>query len=153
MRFSKEGIRASVDGLDDKFEQAFYMVDAQVKEIYIKAVMKEDGITREEVLRKIEEDPMYSMGLKTAIYRNRKKMDLRTSRKVHKQRFLDSLTPEERRLYDIGPGQGYWKTRKMEKDARKAAEEMKGRITNGQITDEDLDAVLEAATGAADESE
>lgn len=136
-------IKEKINALDEKFDTAFFQVDAMTRELFIDAVMKEDGITRDEVLRKIETDPMYSMGLKTVVYRNRRKLDLRTPRKIQKEKFLASLTPEELRLYNEGPNKGFFALKKQEREARKEAmkkaEVLKRKIENGEeIHDDDI---------------
>lgn len=136
-------IRESVDRLDDKFETAFTQMDMITRNMFIEGVMKEDKVTREEALELIATNPMYSMGLKYAIFRNRNKLDLRTPRKVKKQRFLESLTPEELEQYENGPKKGFFALRKMEKEAekqaRKDAEAVKRKMENGEeIHEEDL---------------
>lgn len=131
-----------IEILDEKFDEAFWKLDAVTRGMFIEGVMKEDHVTREQALELIEKNPMYSMGLKWAIYRNRAKMDLRKSRKQKKQEFLDSLTPEEMEQYLKGPALNRWARRKMEKDAEKAAkadaEQLKKKIENGEISDEDI---------------
>lgn len=131
-----------IEMLDERFDEAFWKLDAATRQMFIEGVMKEDNVTKEQALELIEKNPMYSMGLKWALYRNRAKMDLRKSRKQKKEEFLNSLTPEEREWYDKGPGQNRWARRKMEKDAEKAAkadaEELKKKIENGEISDEDI---------------
>ncbi len=136
-------IKESVEILDEKFETAFTQMDMITRNMFIEGVMKEDKVTREEAVELIATNPMYSMGLKYAIFRNRNKLDLRTSRKVKKQRFLESLTPEELEQYEKGPKKGYFAIRKMEKEAekqaKKDAEVVKKKMKNGEeITDEDL---------------
>lgn len=140
MRMIEMGKR--IEMLDERFDEAFWKLDAMTRQMFIEGVMKEDNITREQALDLIENNAMYSMGLKWALYRNRAKMDLRKSRKQKKQEFLDSLTPDEMEWYLKGPAQNRWARRKMEKDAEKAAkadaEELKRKMENGEISDEDI---------------
>lgn len=135
-------IRQRIEVLDERFDEAFWKLDAMTKQMFIEGVMKEDGITREEALELIENDPQYSMGLKWALFRNRQKMDLRKSRKQKKQEFLDSLTPAEMEQYLKGPAMNRWARRKMEKEAEKnakaEAEELQRKIESGEISEDDI---------------
>lgn len=143
----KEKTREKIEDLNIRFDTAFGQLDLVTKNMFIDGVMKEDHVTREEALELIETNPMYSMGLKYACFRNRNKLDLRTPRKVKKQQFLDSLTPEEMEYYEKGPKMGFWALRKMEKEEekkiRKQAEKLKKRMENGEeISEDDIPAPI-----------
>lgn len=43
-------IRQRIEVLDERFDEAFWKLDAMTKQMFIEGVMKEDGITREEAL-------------------------------------------------------------------------------------------------------